>query len=221
MAIQATIASIRAPEIHEVILTHEREALASKDSNEPGQSLMLLLGIEAWVAIYHLAQRNGIATALGKMEDFYAALYDMEAEDAWELEKAQNVVNAVVAALVRAENQSIAPVTPSATGNTTLQDSSPDLCSSIKENPLLDVQWLTPEEQAALSQSLENVNSSQAVTSEEVFSGEPFVPVLPPRHIEWEVLAASSIQGRLVLLIKFLSGDARKLVLDQISFMYL
>ncbi|CAM6098861.1 unnamed protein product [Calypogeia fissa] len=47
-------------------------------------------------------------------------------------------------------------------------------------------------------------------------------------HAVWYILnhldlffQAALIQGRLVLLIKFLSGDARKMVLDQISFIYL
>ncbi|CAM6104312.1 unnamed protein product [Calypogeia fissa] len=189
MVIQATIASIRAPEIHEAIITHEHEALASRDNDEPGQSFMLFLGIDAWFAIYLLAQRHGVAVALGKLEDFHALLYDMEDEDAWELEKAQNVVNAVVAALLRAEGQLQGPVTPSTTENNTPLANTQDLCNSIKENPLLDIQWLTPDEQTALSQSLETVNSSQVVAPAEIFVGETFVPVLPPRHIEWEVSA--------------------------------
>ncbi|CAM6093960.1 unnamed protein product [Calypogeia fissa] len=189
MVIQATIASIRAPEIHEAIITHEREALASRDSEDPGQSFMLFLGIEAWFTIYLLAQRHGVAVTLGKLEDFHALLYDMEDEDAWELEKSQNVVNAVVAALLRAEGQVIGPATPVAAESSTPQASPQDLCNSIKENPLLDIQWLTPEEQIVLSQSLETINSSQTVTPVDTFIGEPFVPVLPPRHIEWEVSA--------------------------------
>ncbi|CAM6082272.1 unnamed protein product [Calypogeia fissa] len=114
MAIQATLASIRAPEIHEAIISHEREALGSKDSDEPGQSLLILLGIEAWFVIYKLAQSNGVATALGKLENYCATLYDMEENDALELERAQNVVNVVVTALIRAEGQSFTPAfTPS------------------------------------------------------------------------------------------------------------
>ncbi|CAM6094009.1 unnamed protein product [Calypogeia fissa] len=189
MAIQATIASIRAPKIHEAIISHEREAMGSKECEEPGQSLLILLGIEAWFAIYLLAQRNGVATALGKLEDYCATLYDMEQFDALELERAQNIVNAVVIALVRAEGQSLVPATPAIVKNDNLSGCSPDLCSTIKENPLLDTHWLTPEERVELAQALETVNSSQTVTPEEVFTGEPFVPVLPPRHIEWEVSA--------------------------------
>ncbi|CAM6102377.1 unnamed protein product [Calypogeia fissa] len=183
------IASIKAPKIHDVILTHEREALASRDSEEPGQSLILLLRIEAWFTIYQLAHCNGVATALGKLEDYYATLYDMEANDVWKLEKAQNIVNVVVAALIHAEEQLIVLVTPSTTENNVRQDNQLDLCNGIKENPLLDVQWLAAEEQVELSQALENVNSSQSVSEEEVFTREPFVLVLPPRYIEWEVFA--------------------------------
>ncbi|CAM6098860.1 unnamed protein product [Calypogeia fissa] len=223
MAIQATLASIRAPEIHEVIITHERAAVDSRDSEEPGQSLLILLGIEEWFTIYNLAQSHGTSAALGKLEDFYALLFDMEINDALELEKAGNVVSAVVAALLLAEEKHGAPGTRVAAIGVVMPDTQNDLCNSIKENPLLDTKWLTPEEQAQLSQALDTVNSSQSATSEECFEGEPFVPVLPPRYIEWEVSAVdgSLIQGRLVLLIKFLSGDARKMVLDQISFIYL
>ncbi|CAM6128358.1 unnamed protein product [Calypogeia fissa] len=105
MAIQATLASIRAPEIHEAILTHERATLASWDSEDPGQSMLILLGIEEWFAIYQLAQRNGCSAALGKIDDFYALLYDMESSDACELERAQNLVSAIIAALLRAEEK--------------------------------------------------------------------------------------------------------------------
>ncbi|CAM6094705.1 unnamed protein product [Calypogeia fissa] len=83
MAIQTTLASIRAPEIHEAIIAYEREALASSDSDEPGQVPF--------------------------------------------------------------------SVTPNATEDDITPDSPPDLCSSIKENPLMDVQWLTPDEQAPIN----------------------------------------------------------------------
>ncbi|CAM6104313.1 unnamed protein product [Calypogeia fissa] len=191
MAIQATLASIRAPEIHEVIINHERAAVDSRDSEEPGQSLLVLLGIEEWFAIYQLAQRHGLEAALGKIADFSAMLFDMELSDACKLERARNVVSAVVAALLHAEKNIGSPI-PSTAPSVTMPDTQLDLCSSVKENPLLDLQWLTPEERAELSQSLDTVNSSQSVTFEECFEGEPFVPVLPPRYIEWE---ASAVNG--------------------------
>ncbi|CAM6082364.1 unnamed protein product [Calypogeia fissa] len=412
VAIQATIASIRAAEIHQAIQEHERTALTSQQEEEPGQFLMKLLGLDEWFNIYLLAQQSGVQMALQQLRDYAAFLDDMEGDDAYELQQALALARAMDVALtkvaVATDNAKngvlptppsipvLPPVTPgplfslfsksvisssspldtivvdsllttnpapicplssssentpsseilspnlsihsllsgspSAPPNTPVMspvlDDSPsfDLCSSIKSsqvkssikgNPLLDLTWLTEDELIEMNVAISVVDYSPLLVEgvEEPVAGEPYVPVLPPRHIEWECskedgcmwkikninnlaplsiamwqawgtvsdaevlqcrdralnaitisdkppmfvshwpmtvfgppkykclvaagqliwldhavwymlhhledfFNASSIQGRLVMLIKFLSGDARRMVLDHIAFLY-
>ncbi|CAM6103462.1 unnamed protein product [Calypogeia fissa] len=65
---------------------------------------------------------------------------------------------------------------------------STDLSCSIRNNPLLDLTWLTKDELIEMNVAIYVVDCSPILTdgTEEVITGEPYVPVLPPRHIEWE-----------------------------------
>ncbi|CAM6094432.1 unnamed protein product [Calypogeia fissa] len=167
-----------------------------------------------------------------------------------------------------------------------------DLAKQIRNNPLINMEWLSVEEQASLNDSLEVVDVSQKSSQEARGEGDPFVPSLPARHIEWEVskvdacmwripnistLApisreiwrawgtisddevevccqnalkgvtffetnppyltkwpikifgapkykctfAAGAKGRLIMLMGFLNGEARKMVLDHIAFLFL
>lgn len=51
MAIQATIASIRQPEIHAAIQTHNLAVINEGLHDEPGQLLLHVLGITEWFSI--------------------------------------------------------------------------------------------------------------------------------------------------------------------------
>ncbi|CAM6104244.1 unnamed protein product [Calypogeia fissa] len=67
-----------------------------------------------------------------------------------------------------------------------------DVYSSIKDNPLLDLEWLTEDELIDMNVDLSTVNVAPLPTiSIEIEAtgtgtGEPFVPLLTPRFIEWE-----------------------------------
>ncbi|CAM6086915.1 unnamed protein product [Calypogeia fissa] len=295
VAIQATIASIRAEEIHQAIQSHEQNALASQQEEEPGQFLMRLLGLDEWFSIYLLAQRSGIQMALQRLKEFDEILDGMEGEDAYDLQKAVAVARAMDVALTKVAKDTekardellnppppppvtpgpilhfffpvvvpagngkdksplpalvtplVVPLDPISTSSNSPSSStllspnlslhslssgsnsniplfcagspltsgsncttplfpaaSPvasssqvipdsqsfDICHSIKDNPLLDLSWLTEDEliDMNVSMSVDNCSPIPVVpdVSEEIGSGEPYIPVLPPRHLEWE-----------------------------------
>ncbi|CAM6124014.1 unnamed protein product [Calypogeia fissa] len=65
-----------------------------------------------------------------------------------------------------------------------------DLHCSIKENPLLDLDYLTEDELIEMNLSISYVDSlplpTQHCEIESAGTEEPFVPLLPPRFLEWE-----------------------------------
>ncbi|CAM6094476.1 unnamed protein product [Calypogeia fissa] len=65
-----------------------------------------------------------------------------------------------------------------------------DLGSNIKENPLLDLDWLTEDELIEMNIALSCVDSTPIPTqndpTEAVGPGEPFVPLLPSGFLEYE-----------------------------------
>ncbi|CAM6097497.1 unnamed protein product [Calypogeia fissa] len=101
VAIQATIASIRAAEIHQAIQEHERTSLTSQQEDEPGQFLMRLLGLDEWFNIYLLAQQSGVQMALQQLQDYASFLADMEGDDAYELQQALALARAMDVALTK------------------------------------------------------------------------------------------------------------------------
>ncbi|CAM6082377.1 unnamed protein product [Calypogeia fissa] len=101
VAIQATVASIRAEEIHRAIQGHERQALASQHEDEPGQFLMRLLGLDEWFNIYLLAQQSGIQMTIQRLREYAEFLEYMEGEDAYDLQKALVVARTMDAALTK------------------------------------------------------------------------------------------------------------------------
>ncbi|CAM6093931.1 unnamed protein product [Calypogeia fissa] len=143
---------------------------------------------------------------------------------------------------------SVTPPNPvNSAASSSASSSSTDLRNTIQENPLLDLVWVTEDELIEMNEAMSMVDCSLLPNGESdpdtPTSEEPYVPVLPPRHLEWESskvdaclwkikninnLAPLSIEiwqawgtGRLVMLIKFLSGDARRMVLDHITFLYI
>ncbi|CAM6082420.1 unnamed protein product [Calypogeia fissa] len=253
LAIQTTIASIRAEEIHAAIQTHERASLASVNEEEPGLFLMLLLGIDEWFYIYFLAQKSGVQMALHRLSEYIGILDCMEGDDARDLEQALVLVRAMEVALNKvaadtliaknavpdtaapdkspvaetsSENFSIiidSPLYPSLTfsslsfapnlhtescsssqtltpqvapGTPVTVLSSVDLQTNIQGNPLSDTSWLTDNEATEMNAAMLLVDCTPIVEKspacEETAVGEPFVPVLPPRHIEWE---SSKVEG--------------------------
>ncbi|CAM6101187.1 unnamed protein product [Calypogeia fissa] len=65
-----------------------------------------------------------------------------------------------------------------------------DLCSSIKENPLLNLNFPTEDELIEMNLSISYVDASPlpspAEASDVPCLEEPFVPLFPPRFLEWE-----------------------------------
>ncbi|CAM6090635.1 unnamed protein product [Calypogeia fissa] len=101
VAIQTTIASIHAAEIHKAIQRHEQASLASQNDEEPGQFLMRLLGLDEWFNIYLLAQRSGEQMALQQLREYASLLASMEGDDAYDLQQALAVARAMEVALTK------------------------------------------------------------------------------------------------------------------------
>ncbi|CAM6090645.1 unnamed protein product [Calypogeia fissa] len=101
-AIQVTIASIRAKEIHQAIQTHEHAVLASLQSAEPGHHLMKFLGFDEWFSIYLVAQKQGVQAALNRLQEYTGFLDCLEGDDAFELQRQKSVVQSFEAALSKA-----------------------------------------------------------------------------------------------------------------------
>ncbi|CAM6124076.1 unnamed protein product [Calypogeia fissa] len=261
IAIQATIASIRADEIHTAIQGHECKSVASRNEAEPGQFLMRLLGLDEWFTVYLLARKSGVQSALQRLREYASILSCMEGDDAYDLQKAIVLARSMEVALTKvaadteeAKNAteevpyvipSITPkpapsshaassILPCVTLNTLFnlcstadspqsseiftpnlivdsrcsssQSNTPIPCSnspsantgspssgiisSIKDNPFLDLSYLTEEEAAEMNEEIAVVDCSpiptRAPTVDDNNAGQPYVPVMPPRHIEWE-----------------------------------
>ncbi|CAM6104231.1 unnamed protein product [Calypogeia fissa] len=272
VAIQATIASIRIGEVHAAILDHERDTLASQQTDEPGQFFMRLLGLDEWFNVYLLAQRSGVQMALQQLKEYSGILACLEGDDAFELQKALSIARAIEIALTKVAFDTLAaknladcppvvnpvvrpvvspvvrpvvrpmvthsfvsgpspsvsvtsesllwadtpslsedevsiksPATtpspastpspaitpPSSSSACTYSKSSwGDLRCNIKENPLLDLSWLTEDELIEMDESIAVLDCTPVVVLtaavEDTGKEEPFAPVLPSRHIEWE-----------------------------------
>ncbi|CAM6101336.1 unnamed protein product [Calypogeia fissa] len=72
-----------------------------------------------------------------------------------------------------------------------------DLADQIRSNPLINMEWLSVEEQASLNDSLEVVKVSQKSSKEARGEVDPFVPSLPSRHAEWEVSKMEACMWRI------------------------
>ncbi|CAM6083466.1 unnamed protein product [Calypogeia fissa] len=98
-AIQVTVASIRAEEIHRAIQEHERTALASQQDETPGRLLMKCLGIDKWFTIYFLAQESGIQMALQRLSAYSSILEYLEGDDECELKRQSSLAKTMELAL--------------------------------------------------------------------------------------------------------------------------
>ncbi|CAM6101337.1 unnamed protein product [Calypogeia fissa] len=87
MAIQTTLASIKAPEVHAAIQKHDREAVSRSTDEVPGQCLLLLLGIEAWFSVFMAAAKSSTQVALDLVQNFSLLLEGIEGTDLLELEQ--------------------------------------------------------------------------------------------------------------------------------------
>ncbi|CAM6082137.1 unnamed protein product [Calypogeia fissa] len=86
---------------------------------------------------------------------------------------------------------STTPPTPvNSAASSSASSSSTDLRSTIQGNPLLDLAWLTEDELLEMKDTMSMVDCFPILTGDSepdtpTFE-EPYVPVLPPRHLEWE-----------------------------------
>ncbi|CAM6082098.1 unnamed protein product [Calypogeia fissa] len=100
-AIQVTMASIRAEEIHRTIQEHEHTSLASQNEETPGQFLMKCLSIDEWFTIYSLAQKSGIQMALQRLSAYASILEYLEGDNAFELQRQSTLAKTMEMALTK------------------------------------------------------------------------------------------------------------------------
>ncbi|CAM6082055.1 unnamed protein product [Calypogeia fissa] len=86
---------------------------------------------------------------------------------------------------------SVTPPTPvNSAASSSASSSSTDLRSTIQGNPLLDLTWLTEDELIEMNEAMSMVDCSPVLNGDSdpdtPSSEEPYVPVLPPRHLKWE-----------------------------------
>lgn len=144
-------------------------------------TLMLLhiLGINGWFRIYHAAGCIGIAATLQILNTFIFDLSSMENIDEDELDNSHIL------------GQKIARLLLYTTHTNSILSSSFDttnIASKLKDNPLLNTNWLSPEERAAFAKSIKGdtpilplEKSTTPSLKVNRLSRHP-----PPRSIEWE-----------------------------------
>jgi hypothetical protein len=104
MAIQAIIASIHAPELHEAILRHENKALALQSNGAPGLFLMVLLGIEEWFTTFNAAQTLNTTTGIEQLRYYISRLPLIKTVNQDEFDAANITTRKILIALIIAES---------------------------------------------------------------------------------------------------------------------
>lgn len=145
--------------------------------DEPGQLLLHVLGISEWFGIHQAAGCIGTDAALKKLHTLISTLNYIKNIDEDELETCRVHGRKIARLLSYPSHDTSLPI---ASVTTT------DIASKLRGNPLLNTEWLSPEERLAFSDSIDGAHSSQKELDDSKTDGEPFVPISPPRFIEWE-----------------------------------
>ncbi|CAM6090530.1 unnamed protein product [Calypogeia fissa] len=125
----------------------------------PGQCLLLLLGIEAWFSVYMAAAKSGTQVAVDLIQNYCNLFEGIESSDQTYLaaglacrKTMQEALNLAEAKTDATANRTVyfPPPTP-ATAVTVAED----LAEQIRNNPLIDMSWLSTDEQTSINDSLE------------------------------------------------------------------
>lgn len=179
-AIQATLASIAPPAIHEYIITQDTAAVQHLDEDGMHAPLFLsTLDLSQWTLILSLAVTRDAEAALEKLREAHlelALLLDLEEA---ENETTSQQMMEIEMALKKANPQ-----------ETTLQAYTPSGTSPITLHPLMKGLVVDPLQKAAIEELASSIQSSQLEADMAVLisSGKgPTVPIIPNRTVEFMV----------------------------------
>ena len=180
-AVQATLASISTPSIHEYILQHDNAAFLDRDEEgEHAPLLLTTLDLSQWTLILALAIKKDEDKCLEQLklaQDDLPAILDNEVE---ELEIANHNAKLVELALRKANPHEFPK------NATVLADSS----VSPAPHPLLGGIIIPQAQKAALEDLVSSIQTSQEEIDLALLTSSgrgPIVPFTPPRTVEYEV----------------------------------
>ena len=187
-AVQATLATIVAPEIHEFI--QEKDKAALLDVDEDGEHAPLLLStldLSHWTAIL-MATITDTTKGLGRLQEAHQVLGQLLETDEHELEEALRNTRLVENALRSVNPHEDWSDLPPPTDLTKATMDGPSL------HPLLDKLNIAPAHKAAIEDFSESISSTQSerdLASLDTAGKGPAIPFLPSRAVE-EQLASRS-----------------------------
>lgn len=182
LAVQATLASLKAPEIHSFV--QEQDQAAILDCDEEGDHAPLLLStldLSQWTLILNLTIRESAEKALAQLRIAHSQLADILDWETEELMQAEKDAVLVDTAIKNANPHEISKRTTTLSGP-----------SSAANHPFLSGLNIEPSQKAALEDLVETIQTSQAEKDLALLmaSGKgPVVPFTPPRSIEAQVAA--------------------------------
>lgn len=177
LAVQATLVSLKAPEIHEFIKEQDTAALLDRDDEgEHAPLLLSTLDLSQWTLILNLTIRESAAKAFEQLRLAHSQLADILEWENDELIQAEKDALAVDAA-IKAAN-------PHETSNSVSSLSGP---SAASNHPFLNGLNVGAAQKAALEDLVENIHTSQTEKDLALLlaTGKgPVVPFTPSRSVE-------------------------------------
>lgn len=179
-AVQATLASIVGPQIHDLIQTTDNASIIDKDEDgDPAPLLLTTLDLSHWTAILYVSTLdNGVERAIARVHEAHRVLANLLEKD--ELDLAEMTRNThVVEAALRAANP-----------HEDWSDRPPPTQASdsvVTTHPILGKLNIPNAEKAAIedySESIQNTQFEIELASQETVGKGPAIPFLPPRTVE-------------------------------------
>ena len=186
-AVQATVASIVGPEIHEFVQTTDRAALLDlDDEGEHAPLLISTLDLSHWTSIMYVSTlEGGVEKAMARLREAHAVLAHLLERDELDLEEANANTQRVERALREAnphEDWTNRPTTTPAG----------EAASSM--HPILGKLNIPHAHQAALEdfgESIQSTQMDQDMVSADSSDKGPAIPFLPQRTVEVRLNARS------------------------------
>jgi hypothetical protein len=179
-AVQATLASIVGPEIHELIQTTDNIAIIDKDEDgDPALLLLSTLDLSHWTSILYMSTLdNGVEKAMARLHEAHGVLANLLEKDELDLAETSRNTHVVEAALRAAnphEDWSDRPAPTQASD------------SVVTTHPILNKLNIPNAEKAAIedySESIQNTQIEMELASQETVGKGPAIPFLPPHTVE-------------------------------------
>ncbi|KAL3702163.1 hypothetical protein R1sor_020185 [Riccia sorocarpa] len=202
LAIQTTMASIRSESVHRLIQDLDREAIeanrqsvADADGVDIDAHAVLLLeslGIENWIQIRHTAKVKGDEAALNLVRKLQEDLPSVLKTDQLDETRALKHATMIGRALIWVDLEKNVYLKPEE------KEDQVDVSAQIRNNPLIDFDVFSSEEQAGYTENLDNLSNSLAGETVAMSDkGDPFVPTDSARTIEYNVSEKGSMMWKL------------------------